>query len=285
MIAAMEQDQFKEKKTSRLKDYLLSDAKLLPELIETADLEVVQDLTRTLKSTTCFDDMDKRSLLARVVKSYPAIQRLISGEAGTQEKGLIVSQASLERRREEYDQLVRKKIPANSKEIAIARSYGDLRENHEYKAAKEMQKLLMTRKTELEIELAKARAADFADSDPASVCIGTVVHVIEVGRQTQETFTILGAWDSDPDQGIISYLSPLAQQLIHRKPGDEVVLEQQGGKKLQVDRIEKISEELLNSLSGTTAKTMREEEAAAEPSPQNTDAEPETRQKLPVQEA
>lgn len=286
MIASMEQDQFKEKKTSRLKDYLLSDAKLLPELIETADLEVVQDLTRTLKSTTCFDDMDKRSLLARVVKSYPAIQRLISGEAGTQEKGLIVSQASLERRREEYDQLVRKKIQANSKEIAIARSYGDLRENHEYKAAKEMQKLLMTRKTELEIELAKARAADFSDSDPASVCIGTVVHVTDVGRQTQETFTILGAWDSDPDRGIISYLSPLAQQLIHRKPGDEIVLEQQGGKKLQVDRIEKISEELLISLSGTTAKTMREEEpAAAEPSPQNTDAEPETRQKLPVQEA
>ena len=271
MIAAIEQDQFKEKKTSRLKDYLLSDAKLLPELIETADLEVVKDLTRTLKSTTCFDDMDKRSLLARVVKSYPAIQRLISGEAGSQEKGLIVSQASLERRREEYDQLVRKKIPANSKEIAIARSYGDLRENHEYKAAKEMQKLLMTRKTELEIELAKARAADFSDSDPASVCIGTVVHVTDVDRQTQENFTILGAWDSDPDRGIISYLSPLAQQLIHRKPGDEVVLEQHGGKKLQVNRIEKISEELLNSLSRTTAKTMREEEeASAEPSPKNT---------------
>ncbi len=228
MIVAMEQDQFKEKKTSRLKDYLLSDTKLLPELIETADLEVVKDLTRTLKSTTCFDDMDKRSLLARVVKSYPAIQSLISGDPSTQEKGLIVSQASLERRREEYDQLVRKKIPANSKEIAIARSYGDLRENHEYKAAKEMQKLLMTRKNELEIELAKARATDFSDSDLSSVCIGTIVHVTDVDQQTQENFTILGAWDSDPDRGIISYLSPLAQQLIHRKPGDEVILEQHG---------------------------------------------------------
>lgn len=286
MIAAMEQEQFKEKKTSRLRDYLLSDTKLLPELIETADLEVVKDLTRTLKSATCFDDMDKRSLLARVVKSYPAIQSLISGEPSTQEKGLIVSQASLKRRREEYDQLVRKKIPANSKEIAIARSYGDLRENHEYKAAKEMQKLLMTRKTELEIELAKARVTDFSDSDPASVCIGTIVHVTEVSQQTQENFTILGAWDSDPDRGIISYLSPLAQQLIHRKPGDEVVLEQHGGKKLQVNRIENISEALLNSLSGTTAKTMPNEEAtAAEPSPKTTNPEPETRQKLPIQES
>ena len=285
MIAAVEQDQFKEKKTSRLKDYLLSDATLLPELIEAADLEVVKDLTRTLKSTTCFDDMDKRSLLARVVKSYPAIQSLISGEPSTQEKGLIVSQASLERRREEYDQLVRKKIPANSKEIAIARSYGDLRENHEYKAAKEMQKLLMTRKTELEIGLAKAKATDFSGSDPSSVSIGTIVHVTDVGQQTQENFTILGAWDSDPDRGIISYLSPLAQQLIHRKPGDEVVLEQHGGKKLQVNRIEKISEELLNFLSGTMAKTMREEKAAAEPSPENTNPESETHPKIPAQES
>lgn len=286
MIASMEQDQFKEKKTSRLKDYLLSDPKLLPELIETADLEVVKDLTRTLKSTTCFDDMDKRSLLARVVKSYPAIQSLISGDPSTQEKGLIVSQASLERRREEYDQLVRQKIPANSKEIAIARSYGDLRENHEYKAAKEMQKLLMTRKNELEIELAKARTTDFSDSDPSSVCIGTIVQVTDVSQQIQENFTILGAWDSDPDRGIISYLSPLAQQLIHRKPGDEVILEQHGGKKLQVNRIDKISEDLLKSLSGTIAKTTSDEKlTAAKPAPKNTDTEAETRQKLPVQEA
>ena len=286
MIASIEQDQFKEKKTSRLKDYLLSDTKLLPELIETADLEVVKDLTRTLKSTTCFDDMDKRSLLARVVKSYPAIQRLISGDPSTQEKGLIVSQVSLERRREEYDQLVRKKIPANSKEIAIARSYGDLRENHEYKAAKEMQKLLMTRKNELEIELAKARATDFSDSDPSSVGIGTIVYVTDVDQQTQENFTILGAWDSDPDRGIISYLSPLAQQLIHRKPGDEIILEQHGGKKLQVNRIDKISEGLLKSLSGTIAKTMPDEEStAAEHSPKNTNPEAETRPKIPVQES
>ena len=286
MISAMEQDQFKEKKTNRLKGYLLSDTALLSELIETADLEVVKDLTRALKSTSCFDDMDKRSLLARVVKSYPAIQRLISGEPSTQEKGLIVSQTSLERRREEYDQLVRQKIPANSKEIAIARSYGDLRENHEYKAAKEMQKLLMTRKTELEIELAKASVTNFSDIDPSSVSIGTIVHVTDVDQQTQENFTILGAWDSDPDRGIISYLSPLAQQLIHRKPGDEVILEQHGGKKLQVNRIEKISEDLMESLSGTTAKTMPDEEStAAEHSPKNTNPEAETRPKIPVQES
>jgi hypothetical protein len=93
--------------------------------------------------------MDKRSLLARIVKSYPAVQSLISGEQTKQESNLLVSWESLEKRKNEYHELVQKKIPANSKEIALARSYGDLRENHEYKAAKEMQKLLMRRKGEL----------------------------------------------------------------------------------------------------------------------------------------
>src|SRR6185437_13702355 len=145
MLTAMERDQFNEKKSNKLLDYILDDQELIVELIESADLEVIKDLTRALQLSPCFDDMDKRSLLARIVKSYPAAQVLISGEQTKQDTALIVSWESLERRKTEYDELVHKKIPANSKEIALARSYGDLRENHEYKSAKEMQKLLMRR--------------------------------------------------------------------------------------------------------------------------------------------
>src|SRR5213595_24133 len=119
--------------------------------------------------------MDKRSLLARIVKSYPAVQSLISGDQTKQESNLLVSWESLERRKNEYTELVQKKIPANSKEIALARSYGDLRENHEYKAAKEMQKILMRRKHELESQLVRARGTDFANPRTDAVSIGTIV--------------------------------------------------------------------------------------------------------------
>ncbi|PYK97075.1 MAG: hypothetical protein DME19_17575, partial [Verrucomicrobia bacterium] len=135
MLTAMERDQFNEKKSNKLRDYILDDQELIVELIESADLEVIKDLTRALQLSPCFDDMDKRSLLARIVKSYPAAQVLISGEQSKQDSALVVSWESLERRKAEYDELVHKKIPANSKEIAVARSYGDLRENHEYKSA------------------------------------------------------------------------------------------------------------------------------------------------------
>jgi transcription elongation GreA/GreB family factor len=228
MLTSMERDQFNEKRSNRLRDFILDDHQLLVELIGSADLEVIKDLTRALQLSPCFDDMDKRSLLARIVKSYPAIQSLISGEQSKQDTALIVSWESLERRKIEYHELVEKKIPANSKEIAIARSYGDLRENHEFKAAKEMQKLLMKTKSELESALVRARGTDFANPRTDVVSIGTVVQVVNLGNHQSDKYTILGAWDSDPDKNTISYLAPMAQSLLNKPVGEEVEFEVQG---------------------------------------------------------
>src|SRR6266850_2551220 len=228
MLTSMERDQFNERRSNRLRDFIIDDQDLLVELIGSADLEVIKDLTRALQLSPCFDDMDKRSLLARIVKSYPAVQSLISGDHKKEEGTFIVSWESLERRKEEYSELVQKKIPANSKEIAVARSYGDLRENHEYKAAKEMQKLLMRRKSELEAQLVRARGTDFANAKTDAVSIGTIVRAVDLKTNQPAQFTILGAWDSDPEKGLVSYLSPMAQSLLNRKVGDEVEFEIHG---------------------------------------------------------
>lgn len=240
MLTAMERDQFNEKRSNRLRDFILEDQSLIAELTAAADIEVVKDLTRALKLSPVFDDMDKRSLLARLVKAHPAVQSLVSGEqTNKQDTALLVSWDSLERRRKEYEELVQKKIPANSKEIAIARSYGDLRENHEYKAAKEMQKVLLRQKDELEAALNRARGQDFLNVKTDVVSPGTIVQITDLESNQRETFTILGAWDSDPDRGIISYLTPVAQALLNHKVGDKVEAELHGGKRRQ--RIDAIS--------------------------------------------
>jgi transcription elongation GreA/GreB family factor len=230
MLTSMERDQFNEKRSNRLREYLLDDQDLLPELTASAELEVIKDLTRALQLSPVFDDMDKRSLLARVVKSHPAVQSLISGDQTKQDTTLIVSWESLERRKLDYAELVHKKIPANSKEIAVARSYGDLRENHEYKAAKEMQKVLMRRKDELERQLVRARGTDFANPRTDVASVGTIVQATDLETSQREGFTILGAWDSDPEKGIVSYLSPVAQSLLNRKVGEEVEFEIHGAR-------------------------------------------------------
>jgi transcription elongation GreA/GreB family factor len=262
MLTAMERDQFNEKRSNKLRDYILDDQELLVELIGSADLEVIKDLTRALQLSPCFDDMDKRSLLARIVKSYPAVQSLISGEQDKKEQPLFVSWESLERRKNEYTELVQKKIPANSKEIAIARSYGDLRENHEYKAAKEMQKILMRRKGELEYQLVRARGTDFANPRTDVASIGTRVRVTDLANQNAETFAILGAWDGNPEKGIISYLSPVAQSLLNHKVGEEVEFDMDGShRRFRIDGIEPIK---IAPASAETAEVPAAAEAVAQ---------------------
>jgi len=230
MLTAMERDQFNDKRSNRLRDFMLEDQELVADLTAAADIEAIKDLTRALQLSPAFDDMDKRSLLARLVKSHPAVQALVTGEQTRQDTALIVSWESLERRNAEYRELVDKKIPANSKEIALARSYGDLSENHEFKAAKEMQGILKMRKAELEILLERARGTDFSNPRTDVVSIGTVVQATNLDSQQPEIFTILGAWDFDADKGIISYLTPVGQALLNRKVGEEVEFEVNGAR-------------------------------------------------------
>jgi transcription elongation GreA/GreB family factor len=172
--------------------------------------------------------MEKRSLLARIVKAYPAIQRMITGDQKREDNSFLVSWDSLERRKAEYDDMVNKKIPANSRDIALARSYGDLRENHEYKSAKEMQRVLSRRKHELESQLARARGTDFSNPRTDVVSPGTIVVVNDLNVGQKVTYTLLGAWDGDPEKNILSYLTPLAQTFINKPVGSEVVFEGEG---------------------------------------------------------
>ncbi|HXC36070.1 MAG TPA: GreA/GreB family elongation factor [Candidatus Acidoferrales bacterium] len=256
MLTAMERDQFAEKRSNRLRDFILEDQELIGELTASADIEVIKDLTRALQLSPVFDDMDKRSLLARLVKAHPAVQSLVSGEQTRQDTALLVSWDSLERRRVEYEDLVQKKIPANSKEIAIARSYGDLRENHEYKAAKEMQKVLMRRKDELENQMARARGTDFSNAKTDAVNIGTIVETTNLETSHRESFTILGAWESDPDKGIISYLSPVGAALLNHKAGDEIEFELHGAKhRHRIEKIEQWKAENPDPTAGPATET------------------------------
>src|SRR5246127_1047268 len=178
---------------------------------------------RRLQLTPLFDELTKRSLLARMVKVYPELESMIAG-AEPQEKSapLIVSWSSLEKRRAEYEEIVKVKIPENSKEIAIARSYGDLSENFEFKAAKQMQSVLMRRKAELEQMLHDARGTSFENPDTSRVSIGTIVTLRNAETNNEETYTILGAWDGDPDRHIISYQTAIGQALLGHEGGESV---------------------------------------------------------------
>jgi transcription elongation GreA/GreB family factor len=240
ILAAMERDRHRESRSSKLRDFLIEDRELMADMFTNADIGIARDAVRRLMLTPVLDELTKRSLLGRIVKLYPELENMISG-AETEEKSasLVVSWSSLEQRRAEFEELVNKKIPENSKEIGVARSYGDLRENFEFKAAKQMQAVLMRRKSELEQMLHNARGTSFADPDTSRVSIGTIVTLRDQDSRKQETYTILGAWDGNPERHIISYQTAIAQALLGRKVGETVPLSsEQGSAQYEIVSIE-----------------------------------------------
>ena len=226
ILSAIERDRHNEaSRSSRLRDLLLDDRDLIRDIFAGADVSVARDIMRRLLLTPVFDDLTKRSLMARVIKLYPELESMATG-AQPEEKAesLVVSWSSLHKRQEEFEEIVNKKIPENSKEIGVARSYGDLRENFEFKAAKQMQAVLMRRKSELEQMLHHARGTDFSNADTSQISIGTIVTLREVESSQEERYTVLGAWDGDPERHIISYQTAIGQSLLGKKPNDRVTL-------------------------------------------------------------
>lgn len=217
-------------RASKLHRALVEDRQLLGDIFKKADVAIARDTMRRLQLSPLFDELTKRSLLGRIVKVYPELEGMITG-AQPQEKiaPLIVSWSSLERRKTEYEELVKVKIPENTKEIALARSYGDLSENFEFKAAKQMQSVLMRRKAELEQMLENARGTSFENVDTSRVSIGTIVTLRAMETNKEETYTILGAWDGDPDRHIISYQTAIGQALLGHKAGDAVPVNTEHG--------------------------------------------------------
>ncbi|MBI3266615.1 MAG: transcription elongation factor GreA [Chlamydiae bacterium] len=118
-----------------------------------------------------------------------------------------------------------------SKEIAVAREKGDLRENAEYEMAKHKQALVMTEIGELKGKLVDFQFIEDLRVPGDRVSLGTVIQLKDVGTGEEFSYTILGPEDSDADNGTISFQSPLAKGLIGQKAGQEVTVSLPGGSK------------------------------------------------------
>jgi transcription elongation GreA/GreB family factor len=232
----------------KLRTVLFDNETLLTDLLANAETDKIREIARQLLNAPGLEELDRRSLMGRLVKVFPFVQEFLVTKT-TKEQPLIVSHASYNKRRAELDDIIQKRIPQNSKEIAQARSYGDLRENFEYKAAKDTQKLLMRRRAELEVLLSRAQTTNFADAKTDAVSIGTTVCVTDVATGAAHLYHILGAWDSDTTRGIISYPAALAQALLNKKIGDVITANSDTGTlQYRIDRIEKTADDILQSL-------------------------------------
>ncbi len=135
----------------------------------------------------------------------------------------------LQRLADELRQLKVTERPSIIRQIAEARSHGDLSENAEYHAARERQSFIEGRIAELEEIVSSAEVIDPSGLSGEHVMFGAHVHLVDEETEKESTYQIVGVHEADIKGGRLSISSPLAKALIGKKVGDTVSVPAPGG--------------------------------------------------------
>jgi len=130
---------------------------------------------------------------------------------------------------EEQRKLKQKDRPEVIKAIAEAREHGDLSENAEYHAAKELQSFIEGRITELEDKIRRADVIDVSSIKNSIIVFGATIKLIEEKNKKELDYKIVGVDEANVEKGLISINAPVARALMGKKTGDSVNVKTPGG--------------------------------------------------------
>ena len=213
------------KKINKNASALLFDDSSLFKYLAENDEDTVKKLYTLIDDIADIDPNYKAQTRSKILEKYPDFKFRVSEEKTAQPKGMLVTAKMLEEKKAEADRIMNIEIPQNAKDIAEAREKGDLKENAEYKSAKEKQHMLNLTLSKLQEELNRATVFDPTTSTTAVVSFATLVTLTNKETNADEVYTILGPWESDPDNNIISYMSPFGNAIMDKKIGEEVKFE------------------------------------------------------------
>jgi transcription elongation GreA/GreB family factor len=196
-----------------------------------------RDFMRRISDSPAWSKLDRQSLQAKTIKICPDLHEIVLRKtaAPAKEKNpRITSPRSYQAKKDQFEHILKKEIPENSKEIELARSYGDLRENSEFKFAKEKQRLLSLQAEELQKVLDEVKPTDFTGFpyDVAGIATGVELVYADGNR---ENYYILGEWDQDETLHIISNQAGMAKALAGAKAGDRVMVPTSSGEAVEAE--------------------------------------------------
>lgn len=142
-------------------------------------------------------------------------------EMKKKEDWIFSTREAFEVKRAELENLIKVELPTNRKAIGEAAAHGDLKENFEYKAARERQEYLINRVGTLQNELNRVRVLEPGQIDSSEVRPGTRIVLSQPGDKRM-VLTLLGPWDSNPQQGIYSYQAKIGTILLGKSPGEKI---------------------------------------------------------------
>jgi len=140
-----------------------------------------------------------------------------------------ITKKGYENLKAELDRFRKVERPKNIREIAEAREHGDLRENAEFKAAKERQQFIDTRMAELEYKLGDAQVIEVTVGMSETVVFGATVRLLNLESEEGKLYTLIGQEEADLKNGSISVQSPIGRALIGHRVGDIVKVNRPAG--------------------------------------------------------
>ncbi len=221
-----------------LKKQLFEKADFQKFVIENADGDI-PSIINALQKYRGFQPGERQSIMVKLARHSDELKAYIEGGEGRRIMGAhaaasaehppLTSIRSQKRLAAELENLIKVQIPENAAAVALARSFGDLRENAEYDAAKERRRYLHKRRSELEKTLSFIEATDFKNVlVKDTVVLGSRVKLESTsGTETLEYF-LLGAWDGDPENNCISYKTKIGEALMGLKIGSRVKIPEKG---------------------------------------------------------
>jgi len=117
------------------------------------------------------------------------------------------------------------------REIKRARELGDLRENAEYQAAKERQRLVESRISMLQKRVAEIALINVDRIPKDRAGFGSTLHVTESGSSETVVYQLVMPEDADAAKGMISTTSPIGRAFLNKEAGDSVTVSTPGGRR------------------------------------------------------
>ena len=184
------------------------------------DEATVKKIYTLIDDIADMDPIYKAQMRNKILEKYPDYKFRVAEEKTTQPKGMLVTAKKLEEKKGEIDRIQNIDLPANAKEISEAREKGDLKENAEYKSARDKQHMLNLTLARLQEELNRATLFDPTTITTSVVSFATEVTLHNNEMDRDEKYTILGPWESDIANNIISYMSPFGNAIMDKKVGE-----------------------------------------------------------------
>ncbi len=171
------------------------------------------------QASIAWDPSSHHMTVVRMTHLDASLEKHVVKAEKKKEYDRLTSYRSFATRKAEYLKLINEDMPENVRKIEFAKGFGDLSENAEYQYAKDEQRQLMQKQSLMQADLEAVKPSDFADATTDEVMPG--VAVVIATPEGEKTYSILGEWDNDLDQGIISFKTRLAQNMLGKKAGDQ----------------------------------------------------------------